>query len=47
MDGKQMTSKYAVIDSQCYTLRVFPTFQQAMTYKIAMGRYDWEIKEIN
>lgn len=35
--------RYKVIDSQGQTLRVFPTWKQAMTFKIAMGRYDWRI----
>jgi hypothetical protein len=36
--------KYKVIDSEGYILRVYPTYKQAMTYKIAMGRLDWVIK---
>jgi hypothetical protein len=37
-------NKYKVIDSEGYVLRVFSTYKQAMTYKIAMGRLDWRIK---
>lgn len=37
--------KYKVIDSEGYTLRVFPTYEQAMTFKIYAGRYDWRIKK--
>jgi hypothetical protein len=40
-------SRYKVIDSQGYTLRVFNSYIQAMTYKIAMGRMDWTLKEIS
>lgn len=36
--------KYRVKDSQGNVLRVFNTYQQAMTYKIAMQRYDWIIE---
>lgn len=35
--------KYIVIDSEGYILRVFKTYNQAMTYKISMGRLDWRI----
>lgn len=35
---------YRVIDSEGYILRTFPTYKQAMTFKIAMGRYDWKIR---
>lgn len=36
-------SRYIVVDSEGYILRVFNTYNQAMTYKIAMGRLDWNI----
>lgn len=36
--------KYLVTDSEGHILRSFPTYQQAMTYKISCGRYDWEIR---
>lgn len=39
-------SRYKVKDSQGYTLRVFNTYKEAFTFKIIMGRYDWEIKQI-
>lgn len=35
---------YKVIDSEGKILKIFPTYKQAMTFKIAMGRYDWKIK---
>ncbi len=35
---------YRVYDSLGNILRVFPTYQQAFTYKIMCGRYDWLIK---
>ncbi len=38
--------KYAVYDSLGNFLRGFPTYQQAMTYKIMCQRYDWVIKQI-
>lgn len=34
---------YKVIDSLGNILRIFPTYKQAYTYKIAMNRYDWRI----
>ena len=34
---------YKVVDSLGNILRVFPTYKQAYTYKIAMNRYDWRI----
>lgn len=38
-----MHTKYIVKDSLGNILREFPTYKQAYTYKIAMGRYDWTI----
>lgn len=38
-----MKEKHIVKDSLGNILRVFSTYQQAMTYKIAMGRHDWII----
>lgn len=35
--------KYIIKDSLGNYLRAFPTYKQAMTYKIAMQRYDWII----
>jgi hypothetical protein len=34
---------YRIIDNTGKTLRIFPTYKQAMTFKIAMGRMDWRI----
>lgn len=34
---------YRVYDSTGKYLRSFPTYKQAMTYKIACGRMDWKI----
>ena len=39
-----MMNRYKVIDSQGYVLRVFPTYQQAFTYKYACGGWDWVIR---
>lgn len=35
--------KYIVYDSLGNYLRTFSNYKQAMTFKIAMGRYDWSI----
>lgn len=37
---------YKVFDSVGQFLRSFPTYKQAMTFKIANGRMDWNIKKI-
>lgn len=37
-------SKFRVYDSLGNYLKSFPTYPQAMTYKIMCGRYDWTIK---
>jgi hypothetical protein len=34
---------YLVLDATDHILRIFPTYKQAMTFKIAMGRLDWRI----
>jgi hypothetical protein len=39
-----MRKNYKVLDSEGNILRVFTTYEQAMTYKIAMSRFDWLIK---
>ena len=36
---------YTVLDSLGNPLRRFPSYKQAMTYKIAMQRYDWKIEK--
>lgn len=36
--------RYIVKDSLGNILRSFPTYQQAMTFKIACGRMDWSIE---
>lgn len=36
--------KYKIYDQFGNYLRSFPTYKQAMTFKIAMGRMDWRIK---
>lgn len=38
---------YKVFDSVGQFLRSFPTYKQAMTFKIANGRMDWIIKSKN
>ena len=38
--------RYAVYDTTGRLLRKFFTYKQAMTYKIAMQRYDWKIVEL-
>lgn len=37
-------SKFKVYDSLGNYLKSFPTYQQAMTFKIMCGRHDWTIK---
>jgi hypothetical protein len=36
---------YIVLDSLDNPLRRFPSYRQAMTFKIAMQRYDWKIRK--
>lgn len=36
---------YRVFDSVGQFLRSFPTYKQAMTFKIANGRMDWIIRK--
>ena len=36
---------YKVFDSVGQFLRSFPTYKQAMTFKIANGRMDWNIQQ--
>lgn len=36
---------YKVIDSTGHVIRIFPTYKQAMTFKISVGRLDWKIKQ--
>lgn len=37
---------YKVFDSVGQFLRSFPTYEQAMTFKIANGRMDWNIQQV-
>ena len=37
---------YKVFDSVGQFLRSFPTYKQAMTFKIANSRMDWDIQQI-
>lgn len=37
---------FKVYDSLGNFLRSFPTYKQAMTYKIMCQRYNWTIKEV-
>lgn len=37
---------YKVFDSVGQFLRSFPIYEQAMTFKIANGRMDWNIQQI-
>ena len=40
---KNLKKRYIVKDSYGYFLRSFPTYEQAMTFKIINGRMDWTI----
>lgn len=38
-------SKYTVIDSAGYPLRVFNSYQEAVIFKLSNNRLDWRIKQ--
>lgn len=37
---------YKVYDTTGAWLRTFSTYKEAQTYRISMGRYDWQIRTV-
>jgi hypothetical protein len=38
--------KYIVLDATDNVLQIFPTYKQAMTFKLIMGRLDWRVMKV-